>query len=109
MAPTQPKKPADTVQSVLAAENEMKRKQAEAAKRRELESTLGRFIQQYGGWLVSAPGAPVLRVEARPGSDLPDRLYDAGFDLMPSGTGQKLWGGKMLPVNCFSFKIPVGK
>jgi hypothetical protein len=90
-------------------EAELKQQTAAIAKRRELERALSRVVQAGGGWLTSPPGASVLRIEARPGSDLPDRLYDAGFDLRPAGTAEKLWGGKILPVNCFSFKIPGGK
>jgi hypothetical protein len=107
MAPIQPKKkPADTIKAVLNFEDEIKRKQAEAAKRRELQTALGRFIHTNGGWLVSSPSEAVLRIEARPDSDLPDKLFDLGFQLRPAGTGERIWGGRILPVSIFTFQIP---
>jgi hypothetical protein len=102
----QKKKPAETIQSVLEAENELKRKQAEARRRQEVVAALGRFITNNGGWLDSHPGERVLRILARPGSDLPDKLFDLNLgQLRSAGTGEKIWGGKILPINIFTLQI----
>ena len=107
MAPTQPKKkPAETIQSVLEAENELRRRQAEVAKRRELWNALNHFVRSNNrGWLVSPPGSP-MRIECPPDSELPDFLIDRGFGLQALGSGSRIEGGKILPVYIYGLRLP---
>jgi hypothetical protein len=42
-------------------------------------------------------------------SELADRLFDLGYDLMPAGSAERIKGGKFLPVTCYTFTIPLGK
>ncbi len=88
---------------------ERERQRAAAAeKRREMWDRLSRFIHNgNGAWLVSAPHDPLLRIEVREGSEVVDRLFDAGFDVIAAGTNTRIEGGKFLPVRVYEFQIPL--
>jgi hypothetical protein len=102
----QKRKPLDTVKIVANFEQELKLKQAEAAKRRELWNALNQFVRTNNkGWLVSPPGASI-RIECPPDSELPDLLVDRGFALQSLGTGTRIEGGKFLPVCIYGLRIP---
>jgi hypothetical protein len=103
--PSAPGRIARTEEQRQNFEQELKAKERAIKRRLEIWEMLSRVIHNSGGWLTSAPGTPVLRLETRVGSDLPDRLYDAGFDLRPGGTSEKICGGKILPANVFTFRI----
>jgi hypothetical protein len=107
VAPAQPKKkPADTVKAVLNFEDEIKRKQAEAAKKRELWSALNHFCRSNNrGWLTSPPGTSI-RIECPPDSELPDLLVDRGFTLQPLGSGSRIEAGVIRPVLIFALQLP---
>jgi len=37
------------------------------------------FVMSRGGWITSTPGAPEIRMECLPSSELPDELAEAGY------------------------------
>jgi hypothetical protein len=55
-------------------------------KQREMWGSLNQFIHRRGGFLVSPPGDPNLRLEVAQYSELPDELHNLGFRLAPCGT-----------------------
>ena len=56
---------------------------AEATKRRrnQLWDNLNRYIRECGGFVVSAPGHSLLRVEVAPNSGPAKTLMDAGYSV----------------------------
>lgn len=44
-----------------------------------------KFITERGGWPVSVPGDPDMRMECLPGSPLPDALRAMGYECEPTG------------------------
>jgi hypothetical protein len=90
-------------------EAELKAKAALSEKYKALWSALNAFIHRNGGWLVSLPYERCLRLEARQDSELPDKLYDLGYDLKLTGSNTRIEGGCFLPVSVYQFQIPLGK
>ncbi len=88
---------------------QIKAKAALSEKYKALWSGLNDFIHRNGGWLVSLPSEQWLRMEARQDSELPDKLYDLGYDLQPAGSNTRIEGGQFVPVACYTFTIPLGK
>ena len=86
-------------------EAELKAQTAAIAKRRALIEAINRFVRAPGAWLVSAPG-DVLRIEAKPDSEVPDLLSDRGLNLTPAGTGTRIEGGRFVPVCIYTFRLP---
>ena len=87
-------------------EAELKQQTAAIAKRRALLDAINRFVRGHGAWLVSAPG-DVLRIEAKPDSEVPDLLSDRGFALQALGTGSRIEGGVIRPVCIYNLRIPL--
>ena len=88
-------------------EEQLKLNAVAARKRRELFDGLSRFARMNGAWLISSPNEKWLRLEARPDSELPDKLHDAGFNLHEISTDERIEGGKFLLVRVFGFQIPL--
>ena len=86
-------------------EAELKQQTAAIAKRRALFDAISRFVRAHGAWLVSAPG-DVLRIEAKPDSEVPDLLSDQGFALQALGTGTRIEGGRFVPVCIYAVRVP---
>jgi hypothetical protein len=42
-------------------------------------------------------------------SELPDKLFDLGYELTPAGTSTRIVGGAFVPVVAYYFVIPMGK
>lgn len=61
--------------------------------RRKLWGALTAFIHSNGGNVVSAPGGKSLRVEVPPGSPLPARLIEYGYNPRYCGVGTRLSPG----------------
>jgi hypothetical protein len=62
--------------------------------RKEKFDKLNRAVTALGGWVVSIPGDQIIVVECLPGSVVPDRLRDAGYDLRP---GDPPEGERIIP------------
>jgi hypothetical protein len=86
-------------------EAELKQQTAAIAKRRALINAINHFVRANGAWLVSSPG-DVLRIEAKPDSEVPDLLSDKGLALQSLGTGTRIEGGKFLPVCIYALRVP---
>jgi hypothetical protein len=98
-----------TAPKAASIDEQIKAKEEATKKRRELWSAINSFVGRNGGWLVSAPHDPWLRIETRQDSELSDRLYDLGYDLRSTGTSERIIGGLFVPVACYAFTIPSGK
>jgi hypothetical protein len=48
------------------------------------------FVTERGGWLVSVPGDPEMRLQVLPGSPLPDELRELGYIVVPTGTTERI-------------------
>jgi hypothetical protein len=48
------------------------------------------FVTERGGWLVSVPGDPAVRMECLPDSRLPDDLRAVGYDVREVGDGERI-------------------
>jgi hypothetical protein len=89
-------------------EEQLRSKERAIRQRQELWDRLARLIHAANdAWLTSAPHEQPLRLEVKPNSDLPDRLYDLGLDLVETGTAERIEGGKFVPVICYRFQIPL--
>jgi hypothetical protein len=87
-------------------EEQVKARQAAAARRRELHSALVHFVRANAGWVTSPPGHP-LRIETPPDSDLIDKLADRGFvDVQALGSGSRIEAGVIRPVLVYELHLP---
>jgi hypothetical protein len=56
------------------------------ADRKERFAAINAYITEHGGgWLVSVPGDPDTRLQALPGSSLPDQLRKLGYIVERTG------------------------
>jgi len=78
------------------------------AKRLELWDALARYIHDRGGFVTSVPGARIIRIEVREGSELPIRLAERGFKLNFVGTETRL-GGIAETIEVDIIEIALGK
>jgi hypothetical protein len=62
--------------------------EADAAKARF--EAINAFVAERGGWLVSVPGDPAMRLQVLPGSSLPDQLRKLGYIVVPVGTTSRI-------------------
>jgi hypothetical protein len=53
-------------------------------------AALNEFVNARGGWVVSVPGDPALRMECLPDSRLPDDLRAVGYDVREIGDGERI-------------------
>ena len=104
----QKRKPLDTIKAVISLEDQIKAKTAANEKRKELWGALSLFISRNGGYLISPPHVKRLLVEVPQFSELPDKLLDLGYQLMPAGSNTRIIGGQFVPVACYAFTIPSG-
>jgi hypothetical protein len=51
---------------------------------------LNDFVQARGGWLTSVPGAHEISFDALPGSALPGQLAARGYDVVKTGTTERI-------------------
>ena len=62
---------------------------ADAAK--EKFAAINAYITEHGGgWLVSVPGDPAMRLQVLPGSALPDELRKLGYIVVSTGTTERI-------------------
>ncbi len=88
-------------------EEQIRAKEAAAAKRRELFNALSHFVQaSRAGWVTSPPGDSPIRIEALPDGDLIDQLLDRGFNIQSLGTGEHIDGGFIRPVCLYALHLP---
>ena len=108
-APTPTTRKGSTPEERRNFETQLKAKAALSDKYKAVWSGLNHFIHRNGGWLVSLPHERCLRMEARQDSELPDKLYDLGYDLKLVCSNTRIEGGWFLPVSVYQFQIPLGK
>ena len=99
----------DTVKAVANLEDQIKAKTAANEKRKKIWGALSLFISRNGGYLVSPPHVKRLVIEVPQYSELPDKLFDLGYDLTPAGTSTRIVGGAFVPVVAYYFVIPMEK
>jgi hypothetical protein len=63
-------------------------------KQRQAEkwSALAAFIRKHNGWVTSTPNNKTLRIECLPGSELPSRLKELGYNIVERGTVTRVTG-----------------
>jgi hypothetical protein len=57
---------------------------------KEKFAAINAYITERGGWLVSLPGDPAVRMECRPDSALPNDLRALGYDVREIGLGERI-------------------
>jgi hypothetical protein len=57
---------------------------------------VNQLVMKRGGWVISVPGADEVVVETLPESGLPAELRAMGYDLQPSGTGERILAGTIV-------------
>jgi hypothetical protein len=62
--------------------------EADAAK--EKFAAINTYVTEHGGWLVSVPGDPAVRMECLPDSRLPGDLRALGYDVREIGDGERI-------------------
>jgi hypothetical protein len=65
-------------------------RQPEVDKRKERFEALNEFVRSRNGWITSVPGDVEVTIEVLPGSSLPDELQAQGYDLTPTGDGERI-------------------
>jgi hypothetical protein len=60
------------------------------ADRKERFAALNAFVTKRNGWLTSIPGAADMAMECLPGSTLPVALRNLGYDVEPTGEGERI-------------------
>ena len=65
-------------------------RQPEVDKRKERFEVLNEFVRSRNGWITSVPGDVEVTIEVLPGSSLPDELQAQGYDLTPTGDGERI-------------------
>jgi hypothetical protein len=48
------------------------------------------YVTERGGWLISVPGDPAVRMECLPDSRLPNDLRALGYDVREIGDGERI-------------------
>ncbi len=51
---------------------------------------LNRFVTARNGWIVNPPGDKIMRLECLPSSTLPSCLAALGYEVIPTGEGQRM-------------------
>ena len=78
-------------------------------RRKARHAALNTFIDEHGGWLVSIPGAPVMRFEAAPGSSLPEDLRGKGYVVTPVGDTMRVTpNAGIVQTEVFELALPPG-
>jgi hypothetical protein len=63
----------------------------EADERRKRFNELNQFVQSHGGaWLTSVPGSHEVTFDALVGSPLPEQLAALGYDVVKTGTSERI-------------------
>jgi hypothetical protein len=63
-------------------------------KQRRLWEALHEYITGYGGVVVSVPFSKNIRLEVSPGSPLPSKLGELGYNVHHAGAGTRLSPGR---------------
>jgi hypothetical protein len=58
--------------------------------RKQRFNKINAYIIKHGGWLVSPPGDPEMRLQALPGSPLPAQLAAQGYIIERIGETQRI-------------------
>jgi hypothetical protein len=106
-APSAPGRKVRTPEQRRDFEQQIKLDAAANERRKDLWHALNLFISRNGGFLVSQPYSKQLLVEVPEFSDLPGKLFDLGYDLRLTGATTRIVAGGFMPVECFSFTIPL--
>ena len=67
-------------------------KAEERRQQSEKWAALNEYIRRHGGAVVSVPGNKTLRIECLPGSDLPSRLKELGYNIVERGSTTRVTG-----------------
>lgn len=79
----------------------------EAARRRtELWQALNKWITQNGGWVVSLPSNPRLRIETRRDSNLASKLVQLSYAPRLCGVNTRLTSSGIIPIDILEIKLP---
>jgi|SRR5882672_7432661 len=77
---------------------------------RRLWGEMSALITDEGGWVVSAPNHPEIRMQTPVDSDLPEMLEGLGYTLASAGHGERLLpsGNGIMPavVQTWTFVMP---
>jgi hypothetical protein len=57
---------------------------------KECFTALNTYVTERGGWLVSLPADPAMRLQVLPGSALPDQLAALGYIVERTGETQRI-------------------
>ena len=66
---------------------------SDAKKRQKLWEALNDYVSTAGGWIVSMPGARILRIEIPQRSPLAAKLSELGYRVLHVGVGTRLTPG----------------
>jgi len=58
--------------------------------RKQRFDALNTWVQARGGWVVSIPGDPEVRIEVLEGSSVPDGLREMGYDIKSMGAAERM-------------------
>jgi hypothetical protein len=75
-------------------------------KRKKLWDTLGKYIHDNGGWVISIPHKKTLRIEVAAGSSLPSKLIEFGYTPTYCGVGTRITAGSVKRVDVLQIKLP---
>jgi len=62
----------------------------EIDERKKRFDNINAFIAAHGGWATSVPGAHEMTFDALVGSPLPEQLAAMGYDVMKTGTTERI-------------------
>jgi hypothetical protein len=101
------KDPRETEKKIQARRAQEERRALTMKRQRELFAVLAKIIAGRGGFLVSTPADPDLRIEVEQYSELPDELERLGYDLRPAGSSERIIQDRITPVLIYKFSIPL--
>jgi len=79
------------------------------AMRKRLWLSLNNVMTNSGGWIVSVPGMKRVRIEAREGAGLANKLAELGYAIDHCGIGMRTVGmatHSFVPVEIFEITLP---
>jgi hypothetical protein len=93
----------------LSIEEQTKLFDAMRNRHEKLRAAITAYCHRNGGYLISLPTDKVLRLEVPGASELPDKLFDLGYDLRSAGSNTRIIGDRLVPVRVYTFQISPGK